>query len=230
MISFEKQLVALGYHIQSGTVDYPTALAIRNHIKVTEWKEVILSYDQSALVAKIHIEDDECVWIIGTHLNHMSGEQRNKKMKVLLNELNGNVNIVGNKEGEDERVILVGDMNQQRSQDYTPDEWQRICLGMIYRNSCQDDGVAKLLRNQGFQCSWDTTLPNYSCSTKKKKIIRTNWDTTHPPATHWSGTIVDYPYGYNVSPLTISISPVGWSDHRMTVCDWIWSEVCLDKD
>ena len=123
-----------------------------------------------------------------------------------LKELNG-MGVVGTKE----RSLLVGDLNQQREHDYTSDEWEQIRSGMEHRRSCEDDGVAKLLMDQGFVCAWDSAPPP-----------KTNWETSRPPATHWSGTIVDYSYGCNISPITMSISPAGWSDHRMTVCDWNW--------
>lgn len=201
--TFEKDLKALGYHVECATVDYPTAMVTR--LKVKERKEVILSWDRSALLAQVETKDNELVWVIGTHLNHMCGERRQEEMQILTKELS-------EMELDEEHVVLVGDLNQQRSQDYASDEWGRICLGMEDRNSCQDDGVAKMLTDQGFVCAWDET-----------PLPQTNWETPHPPATHWSSTIVDYSYGCNASPLTLSISPVGWSDHRLTVCDWAWS-------
>ena len=172
-----------------------------------EQKEIIMSEDRSALLAQVHIkDDDELVWVIGTHVNFISGEQRMKEMQVLLKELEDMHIIGGNTK---ERVVLVADLNQQRENDYRPDEWERIRSGMLYRRSSQDDGVAKMLADRGFVCAWDSTPPP-----------DTNWETSHAPATHWSGTIVDYSYGCNVSPLAVSIGCAGWSDHRMTVCDW----------
>lgn len=108
--------------------------------------------------------------------------------------------------------MLLGDFNQQREWDYARDEWDRIQSGMRRRGSCVDDGVAGMLEERGFACAWDNSNP----------APRINWETPHPPATHWSGTIVDYSYGRNVSPMAVSIGPTGWSDHRMTVCDWTW--------
>ena len=52
-------------------------------------------------------------------------------------------------------------------------------------------------------------------------IVNVNWDTAYPPATHWSGTIVDYSYGLN-NHHYVSIGPDNWSDHRLTVVDWTW--------
>ena len=107
---------------------------------------------------------------------------------------------------------------------------------MKYRNADEDDGVANMLMNRGFVCCWDTTLPPEECDMddeatsnaaeekrrRKGSTVNVNWDTAFPPATHWSGTIVDYSYGVNISPLYVSIGPDNWSDHRLTVVDWTW--------
>ena len=46
-----------------------------------------------------------------------------------------------------------------------------------------------------------------------------------PPATHWTGTIVDYAYGRNLTAEGVYISPAYWSDHRMIVTDWAMRHV-----
>jgi len=236
LLSFEKDIADLGYHVvECGTVDFPTALATR--LEVKELREVRLSYDRSALVVQVRSNSGsrELVWVIGTHLNHFSGERRHNEMMVLMNKLK---QTMGDDFGTNERIVLAGDLNQQRSHDYAQDgEWRKICSGMDFRHSCHDDGVANVLTDQGFTCAWDSTLPCYKSTLSRSiltnndsaennegttTIVTTNWETSHPPATHWSGTIVDYSYGCNVSPVAVSISPCGWSDHRMTVCDWTW--------
>jgi hypothetical protein len=112
-------------------------------------------------------------------------------------------------------MILTGDLNQQRQVDYSDQEWKTVLApNMKARGVCEDDGVDALLRAQNFYCSWD----HYP-----SKTVRRNWTTPFPPSTHWSGTVVDYAYGRNVDPEMIFISPVGWSDHRMTVVDWTWN-------
>ncbi|KAL9189985.1 hypothetical protein ACHAXT_009660 [Thalassiosira profunda] len=216
-VSFEKELRDLGYSfVDCATVDFPTVLATR--LEVKEHREIRLSDDRSAMLARVRVRDGGTAWVIGTHINFVWGEQRLKEMEVLRKELHkmgilGDA-VDGTTSKPAERVILVGDLNQQREQDYSEGdgmEWARIRSGMIYRKSSEDDGVAQLLADEGFVCAWDATPPP-----------KTNWETARPPATHWSGTIVDYSYGRNVSPLTASISPASWSDHRMTVCDWTW--------
>jgi hypothetical protein len=87
---------------------------------------------------------------------------------------------------------------------------------------------SKLLMDQGFVCAWNNngdgnnSKKHYDDAemVKATSTVVTNWETSHPPAMHWSGTIVDYSYGRNILAVAVSISPAGWSDHRMTVCDW----------
>lgn len=76
----------LGYsHLQRASVVYGTTLATR--LEVTEHREVVLSGDRTALLARICPEDGEPVWVIGTHLNYCLGRQRKNEMQVLLDEL-----------------------------------------------------------------------------------------------------------------------------------------------
>ena len=214
--SFEDDLKAAGYsYSRIGTVDYPTAIATR--LKVLEEKEIILSYDRSALLIKAQAsgaEENSHVWVIGTHINFMSGTRRNEEMQVLLKKLTkkGLVSGGSTTTKTNERIVLVGDLNQQRERDYSPEEWERILAGMEHRRSCVDDGVYNMLSDHGFVCVWD----------QRTSSLTTNWEGNLPPATHWSGTIVDYSYGYNVDPVAVSIGADSSSDHRMTVCDWSW--------
>jgi len=235
----DADLHRLGYHnITMGTVDFPTVVATRLHI--IQQKEIILSYDRSAILTEVLVEEggdndkrrtNESVWIIGTHINFQSGKQRNIEMQILMKEID-KMNIIN----DDKPCCLLGDLNQQRSRDYSSEEWARITGGMKYRNATEDDGVANMLMSRGFVCCWDTTLPSVECDMedeatsnaaeekmrKKDSIVNVNWDTAYAPATHWSGTIVDYSYGLNISPLYASIGPDNWSDHRLTVVDWTW--------
>ena len=52
---------------------------------------------------------------------------------------------------------------------------------------------------------------------------QTNWNPNHPPpATHWTGTIVDYTYikDHQLELSGVYVSPNPLSDHRLVVCDW----------
>jgi hypothetical protein len=231
--AFEQLLRELGYTtIQCATVFCPTFMATR--FQVHQSREIRLSEERSALAMQVVVknknskngshyhhnnnhdrddDDEDLVWLIGTHLDHTDGRQRRKEMQALLQELFHHV-------PEDEKMILVGDLNQQRQEDYAPDEWNIICEGMNDRRACLDDGVDQLLRDEDFTCAWETV--NTTDPTNTTNTTMCNWKTLHPPSTHWSGTIVDYSYGRNVIAEGVSISPAGWSDHRMTVCDWKW--------
>ena len=206
--NFELALRNRGYTLFCGSVECPTAVATR--LDVLKAKEVRLSPERSAiciLVTAGAATDDSSTstcWVIGTHVDHLDGNLRRNEISILLNDLSSNTD-------DNERVIMAGDFNQQRRQDYTTQEWNRIVESMKRRHVCEDDGVYTLLQKAGFKCAWsDLQFPN------------TNWETSKPPATHWSGTVIDYSYGKNVVSIQASISPAPWSDHRMTVCDWNW--------
>jgi len=223
---FETTLRGLGYTTQiCGTVYCPTFVATRRRASNTT--ELLLSEERSALVLRLEDNEGDFITVIGTHLDFRDGQQRRKEMQTLLSELVCQQQVSGNpQENYDEhcsessndfliqentKVILAGDLNQQRQCDYAPEEWDSaIAPNMVKRNTCFDDGVDKLLQNEGFRCAWDTSP------------AKTNWTTVHPPSTHWSGTIVDYSYGRNLRANAVFISPAGWSDHRMTVVDWDW--------
>mmetsp|Transcript_2163 Transcript_2163/g.3114 ORF Transcript_2163/g.3114 Transcript_2163/m.3114 type:complete len:324 (-) Transcript_2163:70-1041(-) len=216
---FENQLKSMGYSSLLWTSKgCPTAIATR--LRVDLQKDIRLSYERSALLMRVQVphDNESCVWVVGTHLDYQNGKQRNREIRVLLDKL-GTMGILSNDEATSavKRTVLVGDLNQQRPHDYAPHEWRRIRSGMVYRRSCQDDGVSKLLTDQGFVCAWD-----YNDNSKEATTTRTNWETPHPPSTHWSGTIVDYSYGRNITAVAVSIDSVACSDHRMTVCDWSW--------
>ena len=52
-------------------------------------------------------------------------------------------------------VLVMGDFNQQRSQDYTEQEWKRITDSADLRNVPRDDGVSRILEEQDFRCVLD---------------------------------------------------------------------------
>jgi hypothetical protein len=171
--------------------------------------------------------------VIGTHLDHRYGRLRHKEMKQLLHELfcgqrqhNANPQEEQGADdccsnyynddsildvGVDTRIILAGDLNQQRQMDYPREEWESVIApNMKYREVCLDDGVDSLLQAEGFSCAWDKNAAAAAAGQDKASSPTTikNWTTEHPPSTHWSNAVF--------------ISPAGWSDHRMTVVDWTW--------
>lgn len=198
--AFEKQLRERGYETHCATVFAPTFVATR--LFVDHVQEILLDNERSAMVLRVEIAPCETVWIVGTHLNDYDGVMRNEEMKELLEELPASAN---------ERVIIAGDFNQQRQQDYQDDEWESICANQAKRNAPRDDGVVSQQHKAGYSCLFDQTPP------------KCNWRfSMKPPSTHWTGTIVDYAYGRNVSAQGVYISPAYWSDHRMVVSDWSW--------
>lgn len=84
---------------------------------------------------------------------------------------------------------------------------------------------------------------------RQQHTVACNWNQTQPPpSTHWSGTTIDYTYYHNnnsnsnskkttdqdgaasaeseyqkttLAPHGVYVGPAGFSDHRMTVTDWI---------
>lgn len=133
-------------------------------------------------------------------------------MQTLLNHVKAHAD-TGKAADDDDGVLIVGDFNQQRKGDYLDEEWERIKANM----ECRDirsftDGVDELLASHGFACVWDAVPPDAR-----------NWPSHEPPpATHWSGTVIDYVYskGRHVQNVGAYVSPSGLSDHRLIVTDW----------
>ena len=245
------------------------------------------------------------VWIYGIHLNHVEycQGQRYAEVERLLDHLDTNDNKNNSCSGVESSsssplpspssssktcqksqfpIIVAGDFNSQRRQDYTEIEWTRICESKARRGeliattetettktSFSFDGVAELLADNDFHCCFDfdfdfddhdkkmdqkeeshdgekcggeddtkESLHHHMMMKIKQqpnvKMKTTNWLNRLPPATHWSGTVIDYAYHRNhngpssSSSATTSlqnvgtyISPSGVSDHRLVVTDWV---------
>jgi endonuclease/exonuclease/phosphatase family metal-dependent hydrolase len=247
-------LRAYGYNdYYCGSVITPTLIASRK--PVLQFEEIILSRERSAMCVKIDAacqaslptndsgignNDDDAsglIWVIGTHLDAFNGQQRLVEIEQLLAHMKNHPSIFD----PSVPILLMGDFNQQRQKDYPLGEWQQITTSMDSRRVCRDDGVASMLEENGFQCVFDvvisddvnkgTDAKSTSIATKTADLrlhqLQTNWETSHPPSTHWSGTTIDYSYAVgDVIVDGVFISPAGFSDHRMTVCDWsvpIWT-------
>mmetsp|Transcript_36753 Transcript_36753/g.48677 ORF Transcript_36753/g.48677 Transcript_36753/m.48677 type:complete len:324 (+) Transcript_36753:104-1075(+) len=204
-----------GYTIQIAGGSYPTAVASRLPIKRKSWFQ--LDYLRSSVYMEVEVgsinktsadddgQDEKTVKIFGTHLDHISGTSRLQECKKLLAEFQS----LGC--DNNDRIMIIGDLNQQRSCDYLEKEWEAICENMDHRNAPHDDGVSTELQNAGFKCCYDQ-INEISC----------NWNPGDPPpATHWSSTVVDYAYSRgNINCESVYISPSNLSDHRMIVVDW----------
>jgi endonuclease/exonuclease/phosphatase family metal-dependent hydrolase len=182
----------------------PASTAIASRVPVDQVTDIVLDDERHALVVRLVKED---MWIYGTHLcdqDSENGEKRFKELQPLLHH--------ASMRHDKGRVLIAGDFNQQRQQDYTIDEWTRICQSKAKRQAPETDFVAETLAQAGYTCNFDATL----VATAER-----NWPPTDPPpSTHWTGTIVDYAYFRNLQLLGVYVSPSDWSDHRMIVCDW----------
>jgi len=235
----EEVLRLRGYHYSrvANHGDTPTLIATKH--KVLQSKEIHLSNNRSALcllleIANNSINSNSRCWVVGTHLDAFDASQRRSEIATFLKEVETN-------HSHDVPIVIAGDFNQQRPQDYTPDEWKRIASSANLRGVPLEDGVAATLEEGGFRCILDDVSPtNSSSDTEEENKVRCNWKSTlPPPSTHWSGTTIDYTYYSNpkqqqqqqqlqqpspatttISPHGVYISPAGFSDHRMTVTDW----------
>jgi endonuclease/exonuclease/phosphatase family metal-dependent hydrolase len=234
---FEERLLNNGYRTYYCGRANATPTFIASKCPVLQYTEVVLSMDRSALCIKVvpATTGTQPMWIIGTHLDAFDGRQRNKEMRLLLDCLDNHhdhrddasPSLLLDGHSAAVPVVMMGDFNQQRQQDYTTDEWNRIRESMDRRNVCHDDGVSTMLRDHNFTCVFDQI--QYQPQQPQEKLemtteIKQNWEdgpSSLPPSTHWSGTTIDYHYARNVPVHGVYVSPAGYSDHRMTVCDWI---------
>lgn len=235
---FSSILETYGYVIHEASCSYPTAIASR--IPIQTWGEFPLDFKRSAVYIKAIVsgpKGPKVITVFGTHLEDSdvdNGSQRLKEVEMLISCVNevqkeGNSNclkIAGNYSNkpekvqhDEDRILIVGDLNQQRENDYTDLEWVTLCANKKMRDSPSDDGVSTLLRNSQFRCNFDCL----SSKAESDPPLKCNWlQHDPPPATHWTSTIVDYSYFKGSINLEgINIHPSKLSDHRLIVCDWV---------
>lgn len=221
-------LEAAGYSVFVADCICPTAIASRLAVLEDDKFQLDIMRDAVAIQVRLKFNDDDLegkckelakcedlqqqgsdeehlFWVYGTHLEDCDdqvGNYRLGEIKTLIERIGFQTN----------RIMIVGDFNQQRKQDYTRDEWQMIVDNKQRRKSPQEDGVAYLLSAFGYSCIWDRPFAK-----------QTNWRALDPPpATHWSGTIVDHTF-FKDDRLFLNgvyVSPSNLSDHRLVVCDW----------
>ena len=253
----EEVLRLRGYHCSrvAGHGDTPTMVATRK--KVLASKEVVLSDNRSALCLLLEVGPPAApgggagrCWVVGTHLDAFCAGRRRSEIRTLLEEASSEAGAGG----AGVPVLVAGDFNQQRSRDYTPPEWRRVAASADLRGVPRDDGVAKLLEENGFRCVLDDVRAPpgggaddaAEAAATTPSAVACNWDQTQPPpSTHWSGTTIDYTYYHNqtnninnnkapssssssttttktvLAPHGVYVGPAGFSDHRMTVTDWV---------
>jgi len=188
---------------------FPTAIASR--LPVISSAAFPLDTTRAAVQVTVNAGSSNTnvpITIFGTHLEDSdrgNGKYRLDEAKELL------ANVESTTDSNDP-VLIVGDLNQQRSVDYTTEEWKVICDNKSQRSSLQSDGVSTLLTSAGFTCCYDQVNANTAC----------NWRPgVSPPPTHWSSTVIDYAYSRKVKLVGIHILPYNLSDHRMVVSDWL---------
>jgi endonuclease/exonuclease/phosphatase family metal-dependent hydrolase len=216
-----------GYTVHIASCFFPTAVATRLPL-AGPIRKLDLDFERAAVAVPLDTTSNDStvreaiqspLWIYGTHLeasNSQNGAYRREEIQRLLEMMQKLHPNLGNaKAAIQPRIMIIGDFNQQRAEDYTAQEWQQICGSKQRRQSPLDDGVSSMLKETGFQCVFDSVLP-----------IRKNWpNNTPPPSTHWSGTLIDYTYfrGPGLRLNGVYVSSCSLSDHRMVLCDWVVS-------
>lgn len=230
-----------GYSIAIAACMWPTAIATR--LPIQQSTRFSLDHLRDAVALQIQVdhgptddagEESRLLWIYGTHLEDSDvegGKYRLWEMEALLGHLKHNLQKSSHDTGLNNDVLLVGDFNQQRQQDYTEGEWNLICANKQQRASPPNDGVADLLERSGFTCIWDNHHFQ-SCTASRDGVTASNWKPdSPPPSTHWTGTVIDYTWyrratgaDNNQSCIKqlhgVYVSPSNLSDHRLVVCDW----------
>uniref|UniRef100_A0A7R9VBR6 Endonuclease/exonuclease/phosphatase domain-containing protein n=1 Tax=Pseudictyota dubia TaxID=2749911 RepID=A0A7R9VBR6_9STRA len=216
------RLEGAGYAVHVAKCSFPTAVASRLPVdRVDKLRldcnrhavgvTVVLGDDAADRQSEDDTSDTVAVTIFGTHLDDLNGINRLKEAEVLLGEIESEYD----KENDYANILVIGDFNQQRPEDYHPEEWKYICENKTHRGTTIDDGVSDLLTNANFRCSYD------DCRDEAKGVAH-NWiPGDPPPATHWTSTVIDYSYYRgNIKPTGVFVSPSNLSDHRMIVSVW----------
>ena len=219
LTEFCAKLEGLGYVIYEANCPFPTAIASR--LPVRDWGRTCLDGFRSGVYVDTILPDGKRVRIFGTHLeasDRANGCERLFESHKLIEIADKCVkeHMIGDT-GEEERTLIIGDLNQQRQKDYTENEWFLICSNKKDRDSPRDDGVSSVLQEAGFSCNFDGSPKDGF------KSVKCNWNERDdpPPATHWTSTVIDYSYFRgSIDIKGIYISPSKLSDHRMVVCDW----------
>ena len=174
-----------------------------NKLKINESRTA--NYVQVKLGGEVDIR------FYATHLHHNNYTRDNNgaraaEMRELLKH-----------QGVDGAALVVGDMNQQRQKDYSPDEWA-IIQSRVKGDRAEDDGVDTLLQAMGFRACWDLPAQrNFPGAGTHDP------NAGAPPMTHWTGTTVDYVYFQSkmagVHPLGVYVYFTKESDHLPIVVD-----------
>eukprot|EP00927_Polykrikos_kofoidii_P038900 TRINITY_DN33349_c0_g1_i1.p1 TRINITY_DN33349_c0_g1~~TRINITY_DN33349_c0_g1_i1.p1 ORF type:complete len:379 (-),score=30.59 TRINITY_DN33349_c0_g1_i1:17-1153(-) len=138
--------------------------------------------------------------VLITHLHHTeSGELRGVRgaeVTALLEKWREAVS----RSPSNVATVLATDMNSARQQDYNSREWAVIRAGCAKLGQPTYDGVSGMLSSAGFTCVYDKAPSG------------------PPPMTHWTGTVVDFPWCHFQRPedwtiRSVKVLPTKLSDH-----------------
>ena len=244
---FSRLLSNTGYSLFNTCGVYFSMVAIRNGIPIDNSRPAFWlhdTYDDTgciylsiSLKAK-EIAASPMLGILGTHLTYKNYTppligQATKGVR--FQEVTKIVNFVDNVWHECNSLIsvpnknsLIGailatDYNQAREIDKSPEHWSVLSQGVATVGEPTDDGVAQLLQENGYTCTYD--VPS----------IQTNYRSAGkmaPDFTHWTGSTIDFCYLWQPpntddDATTASIRPVGsyvipspLSDHLPIVTDF----------
>jgi endonuclease/exonuclease/phosphatase family metal-dependent hydrolase len=210
MRALENGLRYRGYSVQLRTQDTTSSLLcskleldrVINAISLDEDHEFrpVMDEERVSLLADFRLpgtansQGYPVVSIYATHMyhdNHTTGSDgvRQAEAKKLLSHWRSNAS------SRSKCAVVATDFNQARRVDYSDQEWKVISAGLAKVNQPHDDGVADLLQRAGWTCAYDAPLASR------------NWSRAGaPPLTHWTGTVVDYPY---VAPHTGVVNITG---------------------
>lgn len=135
--------------------------------------------------------------VVGTHLDVFdeSGKQRISQIKKIMNMLSDELTDEVNT-----KIIVAGDFNSLRKNDYTEKEWKYLTELDKKRKIITIQDVAPIIENAGFIES------SSQCQTPIKMSV-------------WAGRRVDYIFGKNVNFIQTSTYTVTYSDHYPVYAD-----------
>ena len=243
---FSRLLSNTGYTLFNTCGVYFSMVAVRNGIPIDNSRPAFWlhdTYDDTGCIyLSISLKAKDIVagpmlGILGTHLSYKNYTppligQATKGVR--FQEVTTIVNYVDNTWHEYDSLhvpnknlligaILATDYNQAREIDKSPEHWPVLSQGVATVGEPTDDGVAQLLQEKGYICTYD--IPS----------IQTNYRSSAgqmaPDFTHWTGSTIDFCYLWRPpnsdDATTASIQPVGsyvipspLSDHLPIVTDF----------
>lgn len=143
-----------------------------------------------------NISSDKNIVIVGTHLDvyDESGKLRIRQMKTILDVLSTNTNI------DNDKIIVMGDFNSLRKNDYTDNEWAYLSQLDKQRKVITVQDAVSIIESARFTDSF------VECNDSIKTSV-------------WSGRRVDYIFGKNVNFDQSATYKVTHSDHYPVYAD-----------